>query len=282
MKASNIFSSSNRQEDQWISVSDLMTGLMIIFLFISISYFRNIQIDRDDIRKIAYTWKETQDLVYESLKNELGDDLKNWNATLKRETLSVSFPEAVAFRKSESSVRPEFQLILNKFFPKFLKVLSNHKDKIIEIRIEGHTSSEWNKYTTELDAYFKNMELSQNRTRKVLKHVLGQPGLYNKHKWSKNLITANGLSSSKAIKYIKNNKVYEDRKRSRRVEFRVVTESKELIQEIIRESKTSEGRGMGFRTKPDDEGNDDSERKEKIFDPLIRIFDPLIRWLQSL
>ena len=81
------------------------------------------------------------------------------------------------------------------------------------------------------------MELSQDRTRKVLKHVLKQPGVYNKYKWSKNLITANGLSSSKIINFTKNNKTYEDRKRSRRVEFRVVTISKELIQEIIRKDK---------------------------------------------
>ena len=111
---------------------------------------------------------------------------------------------------------------------------SNYKDKIVEIRIEGHTSSEWRKDTSEIDAYINNMELSQNRTRSVLDYTFYKSGLYKRHNWAKKMITANGLSSSKLIRYKKDSTFLEDRKRSRRVEFKVVTISKELIQQIIR------------------------------------------------
>ena len=47
-----------------------------------------------------------------------------------------------------------------------------YKDGIAEIRIEGHTSSEWFD-TVGLDmAYYNNMKLSQDRSRNVLKYAL--------------------------------------------------------------------------------------------------------------
>ena len=233
MGTGEIFNSRSKQEDQWISVSDLMTGLMIIFLFISISFIRDIRIDRDRIQEIAITWQKTQDLVYEALKEAFEEDLKKWKGKLVRENLSITFPEAVGFEKGSKEISPNFKKILSQFFPKYLGVLEKYKDKIVEIRIEGHTSSEWRKDSSEIDAYIKNMELSQDRTRSVLNHTMYQKGLYSKHKWAKKMITANGLSSSKLIRYKKDGKFLEDRKRSRRVEFKVVTISKELIQQII-------------------------------------------------
>jgi len=58
MKPGEIFNSSSKQDDQWMSVSDLMTGLMIIFLFISISFIRDIRIDRDRIQEIPLLGKK--------------------------------------------------------------------------------------------------------------------------------------------------------------------------------------------------------------------------------
>ena len=234
MGTGEIFNSRTKQDDQWISVSDLMTGLMIIFLFISISYMRDVIIDRDRIQEIAITWQKTQDLVYEALKKEFEEDLKKWKGKLVRENLTITFPEAVGFKKGSDKVTSNFQSILSKFFPRYLSVLENYKDKIVEIRIEGHTSSEWRKDTSEIDAYINNMELSQNRTRSVLDYTFYKSGLYKRHNWAKKMITANGLSSSKLIRYKKDSTFLEDRKRSRRVEFKVVTISKELIQQIIR------------------------------------------------
>ena len=49
-------------EEQWISVSDMMAGLMMIFLFISIIYIQNISkyfsevADKSDEICHLYTW----------------------------------------------------------------------------------------------------------------------------------------------------------------------------------------------------------------------------------
>lgn len=47
----------------WMSVSDLMTGLMVIFLFIAIAYMIRV---RDDISE----YKDTKEELYFKLKNK--------------------------------------------------------------------------------------------------------------------------------------------------------------------------------------------------------------------
>ena len=78
------------------------------------------------------------------------------------------------------------------------------------------------------------MKLSQGRTRSVLKYVLQTIGESQEIRdWLKLHLTANGLSSSKLITV----NGIEDRKASRRVEFRVRTKSEERIVNIIEEIK---------------------------------------------
>ena len=79
-------------------------------------------------------------------------------------------------------------------------------------------------------AYFANMELSQARTRSVLKYVMNIEGIKSKKEWLVSHVTANGLSSSKLIMI--NGR--EDRNRSRRVEFRVRTDAEKRISEILK------------------------------------------------
>ena len=45
-----------------------------------------------------------------------------------------------------------------------------------------------------MEAYFKNMELSQARTRSVLEYTIMMPAVNNERNWLIEHITANGLS----------------------------------------------------------------------------------------
>jgi outer membrane protein OmpA-like peptidoglycan-associated protein len=123
-------------------------------------------------------------------------------------------------------------VILDDFFPRYIKLLfTKYKDNIEEIRIEGHTSSEWMEYKIDPEtAYFKNMKLSQDRTRSVLIYVLQMIKADKLKQWARGKITANGLSSSKLI--IKPNGE-EDKEASRRVEFRVRTDAESQIGKIL-------------------------------------------------
>ncbi|MDF9795478.1 outer membrane protein OmpA-like peptidoglycan-associated protein [Catalinimonas alkaloidigena] len=220
-------------ESQWISISDLMSVLMMIFLFIAISYMINVVKERERIKEIAVAYNQLQDELYQDLHSEFENDLEKWNASIDRQTLSIKFesPE-VLFEQGSDVLRNEFRTILMDFFPRYINILTSEKyiDDIEEIRIEGHTSSEWATNNYPQEAYIGNMKLSQDRTREVLAYVLLLDQVKDNRAWIKDKVTANGLSSSKLVITEEGE---EDKDKSRRVEFRVRTNAEKRMVKIL-------------------------------------------------
>ena len=229
----SFLSDQHEQDDhQWISISDLMSGLMVIFLFIAIFYIRPILMNQEQIRSILDAWEKSEINIYKALNEEFSDDLKRWNAELDPDDLTIRFKAPdVLFAQAESTLQPLFQDILDDFFPRYARVLSHFEEAIDEVRIEGHTSSEWAPGMTIDEAYIKNMELSQERTRAVLAYVLANSELDKYRNWIRSTVTANGLSSSRPIR--DTTSAMEDPDGSRRVEFRVRTKAKDRIVEVL-------------------------------------------------
>lgn len=223
------------QEAHWLSIADLMSGLMIVFMFIAISLMRSAFQERDQIREIAVAYQENQIAIYSALIKEFKDDLKQWNASIDRNTLAFRFksPE-VLFEVGSAEIRSRFKEILRNFFPRYLEILNSFKESIDEVRIEGHTSSIWNRYVTDAQAYFLNMELSQGRTRSVLQYVYRLPSIRDDRAWVKRRFAAVGFSSSRPILRLDGE---EDRARSRRVTFRVITNAEIQIRKILEKSE---------------------------------------------
>ncbi len=237
-----------------LSVGDLMGALLLIFVLalsatllrlqheyakdqeISETYQRSSEEYKAisaAYKQLADTYRQLKDDLYEELRGEFEKDLDAWQIVVDRETLAIRFQQPeVLFAQGEDEVTEYFKDILEDFFPRYIKVLSSEtfRDQIEEIRIEGHTSSEWETDPGSDTAYFKNMELSQNRTRNVLKYSLDCLSNANTRQWVRAKITANGLSSSKLI--TRNGK--EDKEASRRVEFRVRTSAEQRIAQILR------------------------------------------------
>ena len=223
-------------EETWISISDMMAGLMVIFLFIAISYMLFVRSEKDKIEQIAHAYNQLQSALIDSLNSEFRYDFEKWNAELVDTTLSIQFRANrlnVLFGQGEANLRPYFQDILREFFPRYLEVLQEFRDDITEIRIEGHTSSEWYTGVGPDEAYILNMELSQGRTRSVLEFVLQMPTIRQQDRnWIKGVLTANGLSSSQPL-FVAGSTDREDRVKSRRVEFRVQTNAEKRIDTIV-------------------------------------------------
>ena len=223
------------QETHWIPLSDLMTGLMVIFLLIAVMYMLKVEADTDRIRSIAIAYNQNLDSLYSDLRNEFQVDLPRWKAQLIRSDLTIRFTEPeVLFATGSSELKPEFKTILSDFFPRYVRILTKYRGSINEIRIEGHTSSDWTVQTSPQDAYFHNMELSQARTRSTLEFVLGLPAVQSDRAWLTGNLTANGLSSSRPIL---DSGRHEDAQRSRRVEFRVRTDAESRIATILEASR---------------------------------------------
>jgi len=245
--------SGESHEDQWISLSDLMSSLMMIFMLISIAYMLKTEADAGKLKdlsakaqqeaaksaeqsakvqQIAITYTEIKNQLYDDLNAEFKDDFKRWGATLDMD-LTIRFNnEYILFNRGDDQLKIGFQDILQNFFPRYLRIITSgkYRSTIQEVRIEGHTSHIWSDKVTPQEAYFKNMELSQARTRAALRYVMDLPTVQNDLEWLKTYVTANGLSSSHPIL---NPDGTENEALSQRVEFRIRTDAESRINNIL-------------------------------------------------
>jgi outer membrane protein OmpA-like peptidoglycan-associated protein len=225
------------QETHWIPLSDLMTGLMVIFLLVAVTYMLRVEAEAARIKEVAIAYSEVRDALYADLLEEFRDDLPRWKAELIKTDLAVRFTEPeILFSQGSAQLKPEFQSILREFLPRYVRILTSDKyrESISEVRIEGHTSSDWITVATTEDAYYLNMELSQARTRSALLFAMNLEELASEREWLRTYLTANGLSSSRRIM---DSNGAEDRARSRRVEFRVRTDAETRIAKILEVSR---------------------------------------------
>lgn len=234
-------SKSRGQEDHWIPLSDLMTGLMMIFMLVAIIFM--IQVKRDEskivaaqkrVKDIALVYTDLRAQLYRDLQAEFKDDIGKWHASI-RPDLSVRFEEpTVQFDTGSSVVKDSFKAILDSFFPRYINILylPKYHNAIDEVRIEGHTSSIWKGLDYE-HAYYENMRLSQERTRQVLMYVFSISQVRNKEllEWLLVRMTANGLSYSRRL-ILPNGS--EDIIASQRVEFRVRTTAEDQLTKILK------------------------------------------------
>lgn len=230
------------KDDHWIPLSDLMTGLMMMFLLVAVIFMVKVEAQQkraeEEARRmkdVAVLYDQMREQLYRDLEHEFKGDLKKWRASLDRD-LTIRFEEPdVLFDSGRSNLKPQFISILNDFFPRYVTILSSEKyeSSIEEVRIEGHTSSFWAGATQD-EAYFRNMDLSQSRTRTTLQHVLSLPQVTSHKRWLTSKLTANGLSSSRLRT---NPDGSENREASQRVEFRVRTNAEARIGEILRTAR---------------------------------------------
>ncbi len=222
----------------WLSNSDLMAGLMIIFLFISIGFIREkapeVVGSQDYVLNYLSFTDSKENEIDEKLEQEFTDEeKKEWQLEIIPEENLIRFnaPD-VMFSQSNYKLNDRFKTIINSFFPRYVKVLSKFGSLISEIRIEGHTSSEW-KDVSQDRAYIKNMVLSQERTISVLNESLNSLAKFKlsekEIKWAFDKVSASGLSSRSIIKNFDGS---ENSVKSRRVEFRYVLNETEKLKFI--------------------------------------------------
>jgi len=234
--------SGTKKESHWIPLADLMTVLMVIFLFMSISYMALVQRRQKEQNKIFKDYEESKVALYNDLNETFKNDFDKWKLKLDPD-LSIKFTDPqVLFPIGKSEITDYFKTVLSEFLPKYLSVViqDRYKDKIAEIRIEGHTDTKPIGSTD--DPYIDNMKLSQDRGRNVLAYLRNQDCFRNRDKNQSDRLqywlTANGLSYGRTVdinyKLTFESKQPVDDDRSRRVEFRIVTTSEAIINEALK------------------------------------------------
>jgi chemotaxis protein MotB len=223
------------ESDNWLSISDMMSGLMFIFILIVVMYMieanKNIaelEKTKENIEKIANNFDNVKQKISNALLLEFKDDLEKWNAEIDGTIFRFKSPD-ILFSRGKSSLKKEFKNILLNFFPRYINILKEFSLDIEEIRIEGHTSSKWNKDSSIEESYINNAQLSQTRALEVLKYSISKTNIENNFEWLLKVTRANGLSFSKIIL---NKDGTENFESSRRVEFRVMTNIENQLDKI--------------------------------------------------
>ncbi len=231
----------NTEDSNWISIADMMTALMVIFMFIAINFI---------VQVVEHTF--VQEDIYNKLQVVLSEEIENQEIKLGPDgsiRFSMNSGQEL-FVEAECEPTPEFKKILANFLPKYWGVIksdTNNLDYIKEIRIEGHADSK--RYfkngdtakTAEI-SFRNNLDLSQCRSAHVLRFLREQPIYLDVDSAEKErmdfLFTAIGFSNSRTINevglytYIDSLKVVHDTL-SRRVEFRIVTSNEKLTKQLI-------------------------------------------------
>ena len=218
-------------DNQWLSVSDLMAGLMMVFLCISVAMIHSVLAERQKITAIALSYKENQLSIYNALVNSFKGDLDRWGASISDDTLTIVFQAQDAmFETGKTELSARYKGILEEFFPRYMHALKPFAESIEEVRLEGHTSTGWGVSDKSDNAYFKNLKLSQERTRSVLRYISSLDTITEYEDWMKVHLAAVGYSSSRPIL---NEHGLEDSVRSKRVAFRVITNADLKIKDIL-------------------------------------------------
>ena len=152
-------SSETHNSDEWISVADLMAGLLMLFALLVIATLVQLkQIEEQNRNKRV--------LVIQALQEQF--NANKISAQINPETGDITLLDSILFVVGKSKLTDDGIKFLEEFIPVYGKTLfkdSQISDEITRIIIEGHTSSEGGV------AY--NMSLSLARAESVYQFIEG-------------------------------------------------------------------------------------------------------------
>ncbi len=228
-----MFQSRRKNEDAgWLSLSDMMTVLMVLFLIISVTIAVTSTTRLQKMRGVLSYVAKQEEILCEELEENLSAEFQASDLEIECNPIRIIFTNPnYEFAKNSYELTPQFENALKIFFPIYLATVDQWemRELVDEIRIEGHTDSD--------GQYIYNMQLSQNRARNVLNFAIGLPEIKRTDQyfyWTRSLLTANGLSYSRRLDQTGRVMKFpytgeENKDRSRRVEVKLRTSTKEVL-----------------------------------------------------
>lgn len=213
----------------WISTSDLMCSVLIVFILLFIFVLANYQ---DEIKEykneieekneILISLNSTRVKIIEKLVDEF--EKANIDVNIDEKNGAIKLEESVLFDINKSELKDNGKSYLNKIIPLYSKILIDDpdiKNEIAQIIIEGHTD--------DTGEYLHNLKLSQERAFSVAEYILSDSVDFNNKDEFKDYISTNGNSYSNPVvdEYGVINK-----DKSRRVEIKFTLKQEEELFEI--------------------------------------------------
>ena len=115
-----------QQDEYAIFISDIMSVLMVTFLFIAITFIHNVQKKDDYAKEIVENFEVINEKIIDAIKMEFLDEFSDWNALVDPLTLSFQFNSPdVLFKKGSSELTENFKSVLDEFFPRYIEIVKN-------------------------------------------------------------------------------------------------------------------------------------------------------------
>lgn len=150
-------SSDDNDGNEWLSVSDLMAGLLMVFALLVVATLVQLKQAQEEN-------KNKRIVIIQALQQQFNK--QGINAQVNPETGDITLLDSVLFDVDQSELTEKGIDFLNRFVPVYGRTLFTDpkiSDEITRIIIEGHTSSDG---TTE-----HNMSLSLKRANSVFEFI---------------------------------------------------------------------------------------------------------------
>ena len=215
------------QPNFWASYSDLMAGMLMVFvllLIVAMFHFAEFTRQKQQILEL----QEDKLVAFQKIQQKL---IENLEEAFVEETVSVDsktgvlqIGSGILFGEGEATLQPDGKEQLRKIFDAYISVVlgEDFEDFIKQIEIEGHTNSH--------GSYLHNLELSQQRAFTVMGELLAHSG--DQRERLQQMVVASGRSYSHLIYDAQGN---EDKVRSRRIELKFRLKESELFENIYRD-----------------------------------------------
>lgn len=217
------------KESFWVSYTDLMSALLVIFALVLMITIYNTQSAYEE-KEAAINEKNQMIEEVIGVKSEIIQELikafKDSDLALEvdPQTGAIRFSGGVFFNSNSSQVSVNGRTYLEQFIPQYINILlsDRFRDEISQIIVEGHTDT--------AGGYLYNLKLSQDRALSVVEQVFQDEFPDFKYKEElKSVITANGRSFS--IPILKKDGTI-DANKSRRVEFKFRLKDDQLLEQL--------------------------------------------------
>jgi len=218
-------SKRNEEISYWLSFSDLMSGLLIIFILLSVYMLLDYKSAAAELEMTKQTLAEYTHMnttIIEKLKAELGSSI-----SIDSDTGTLVLNSELLFDSGKSELKPEGKLFLNEIMPAYFRILfkdTEIRENIAGITIEG--------YTDDQGTYEYGLSLSYNRALSVYYYMLNDPGFQEYHDDMKKLIILTGRSEAGYLPINENETPEDWRKRNRRVEIKFDLKYREIYKQL--------------------------------------------------
>jgi chemotaxis protein MotB len=203
---------SNEENIFSLSISDLMTALLLVFILIlsgiSLKLAKQQEENRERLDMISVQ-EEAKRRIIAQLKGEMDQ----FDIEVDPKTGAIRIKEAILFEFGRAELKKNGKQFLHQFIPRYVEILfakREIREQIGQVIIEGHTDN--------IGDYLYNMKLSMDRAYNVVFYVYSEKFANFDYKdILRKKLSADGRSF---VNPISANDTKEGRSRNRRVEFK--------------------------------------------------------------